>query len=74
MRNLSYHQAIMEQFPQFVDEMTCLEEKRFETINVGGLKDGVTITHMVRHAMPFVDKGEQCYVTLGLTEDLRFAH
>ena len=70
MGNLHYHQAIMEQFPQFVDEMTCLEEKRFEQINIGGLKDGVTITHMVRYAIPFIDKGEQYYVTLGLTEDL----
>ena len=70
MGNLQYHQAIMEQFPQFVDDMTCLEGKRFEQINIGGLKDGVTITHMVRYAIPFIDKGEQCYVTLGLTEDL----
>jgi hypothetical protein len=70
MGNLAYHQTIVEQFPQFEDKMTCLEEKRFETINIGGLKDGVTITHMVRCAMPFIDKGEQCYVTLGLTEDL----
>ena len=60
MGNLSYHQAIMEQFPQFVDEMTCLEEKRFETINVGGLKHGVNITHMARYAILFIDKGEQC--------------
>ena len=70
MGNLTYHQTIMEQFPQFVDEMICLEEKRFEQINIGGLKDGVTITHMVRYAIPFIDKGEQCYVTLGLTDDL----
>ena len=60
----------MEQFPQFVDEMICLEEKRFETINIGGLKDGVTITHMVRDVIPFIDKGEPCYVTLKLTEAL----
>ena len=70
MGNLTYHQTIMEQIPQFVDEMTCLEEKRFEQINIVGLKDGVTITHMVRYAIPFIDKGEQCYITLGPTEDL----
>ena len=70
MGNLSYHQTIMEQFPQLVDEMTYLEEKRFEQIKIDGLKDGVTITHMVRQAIPFIDKGEQCYVTLGLTKDL----
>ena len=72
MGNLSYHQAIMEQFPQFIDDMTHLEEKKFEQINIAGFKDGVTpLTHMVRYAIPFIDKGKQCYVTLlGLTEDL----
>ena len=65
MGNLTYHQTIMEQIPQFVDEMTCLEEKRFEQINIVGLKDGVTITHMVCYVIPFIDKGEQCYITFG---------
>jgi hypothetical protein len=27
------------------------------------------MTHMVRHATPFVDKGEQCFITLGLKAD-----
>jgi hypothetical protein len=67
---LTYHKAIAEQYPQLVDELVCLEEERFETINIGGLKDGVTITHMIRYAIPFIDKGEQCFITLGLTEDL----
>jgi hypothetical protein len=70
MGNLTYHKAIGEQFPQFVDEMIGLEEERYKTINIGGLKDGVTITHMIRYAMPFIDKGQQCFVTLGLTDDL----
>ena len=70
MGNLSYHQAIAEQFPQFVDELICLETERFETINIGGLKDGVTLTHMIRYHIPFIDQGAQCYVTLGLTDDL----
>jgi hypothetical protein len=67
---LQCHKAIAEQFPQLVDEFVDLEEEQCETINIGGLKEGVTLTHMIRHAMPFVDKGEQCYLTLGLTEDL----
>ena len=53
MGNLMYHQAIIEQFPQFVDKMTCLEEKRFEKIKIGGMTDGVTIMHIVRYAIPF---------------------
>ena len=43
---------------------------RERKVYIGGLKDGVTTTHMVRYAIPFINKGEQCYVTLGLTEDL----
>ena len=40
---LLYHKAIRERFPQVVDEMICLEEERFGTINIGGLADyGVT--------------------------------
>jgi hypothetical protein len=67
---LTYHKAIASQYPQLVDEFVCLEEERYETISIGGLKDGVTITHMIRYTIPFIDKGEQCYITLGLTEDL----
>jgi hypothetical protein len=51
MGNLTYHKTIGEQFPQFVDEMIGLEEERYETINIGGLKDGVTIMHMIRYAI-----------------------
>ena len=28
------------------------------------------MTHMVRYTILFINKGEQCYTTLGLTEDL----
>jgi hypothetical protein len=67
---LVYHKAIADQFPQLVDEFVELESEQYETINIGGLKEGVTLTHMIRYAIPFTDKGEQCYVTLGLTDDL----
>jgi hypothetical protein len=60
MGNLSYHKEISEQFPQFMEEMICLEEESY----------GVVITHMIRYYIPFIDKGEQCFVTLGLTDDL----
>ncbi len=30
----------------------------------------VSITHMIRYTIPFIDKGEQCFITLGLTDDL----
>lgn len=67
---LGYHKTIAEQFPQLVEEFIELEEEQYETINIGGLKDGVVLTHMIRYAIPYTDKGEQCYLTFGLTEDL----
>jgi hypothetical protein len=51
-------------------QIDLLEKERHENINIGGLKDGVIITHMIRCFIPFIDKGEPCFVTLGLTEDL----
>ena len=67
---LEYHQAIAEQCPQLVEEFIELEEEQYETINIGGFKDGVTLTHILKYAIPFTDKGKQCYLTLGLTRDL----
>ena len=67
---LTYHKTIAKKFPQFVEKLTCLDEERYEQINIGGLKDGVVITHMIKYVIPFTEKGEQCYITLGLTNDL----
>jgi hypothetical protein len=67
---LQYHKTIPEQYPQLVEQFVSSEEEKYETINIGGLKEGVTITHMIRYAIPFTDKGEQCYVMLGLTDNL----
>jgi hypothetical protein len=68
---LGHHKAIAEQFPQSVDEFIELEQCQHKTINIGGLKDGRRLTHVIRHAIiPFTDKGEQCHMmTLGLTEE-----
>jgi hypothetical protein len=70
MGNLLCHNETHNQCPQFVNALICLQEESYKTINVGGIKDGVTVTHMTRHTMPFIDKGEQCFITFGLTEDL----
>jgi hypothetical protein len=70
MGNLAHHKETHEQHPQLIEDFLSLEEQSFETINIGGLKDGVTITHIIRYYIPFVHENEQCYVTLGLTADL----
>jgi hypothetical protein len=67
---LKHHNTIAEKFPQLIQEFVYLEDQQHKQINVRGLKDGVTITHMIRYAIPFTEKGEQLYLTLGLTEDL----
>ena len=67
---LEYHQAIAEKCPQLVEEFIELETEQYETINIGGLKDGVALTHMIKYAIPFTEGGQQCYLTLGLTRDL----
>jgi hypothetical protein len=42
--------------------LACLEEDSYKTINIGGLKDGVTITHMIPHAMPFIFAQKACRI------------
>jgi hypothetical protein len=66
---LQHHKTIAEQYPQLVEQFVSLEEEKYETINIGGLKEGVTITHMSQYTIPCTDKGEQCYVTIRLSTD-----
>jgi hypothetical protein len=70
MGSLAYHQEIARQHPNLVEELVDLKEKRYEEINIGGLKDGVALTHMIRYSIPYTDKGEQLAITLGLASDL----
>ena len=64
-----YHQVIAEQCPQLVEEFIELEEAQYDTIGIGGLKGGVTLTHMMKYVIPFTVKDEQCYY-LTLARDL----
>lgn len=70
MGSLAYHQEIAKQHPNLVEELVDLKEKRYEEINIGGLKDGVALTHMIRYSIPYTDKGEQLAITFGLARDL----
>ena len=65
-----YHQEIACQHPGLVEELIDLKERRYKEINIGGLKDGVALTHMIRYSIPYTDKGAQLAITLGLTSDL----
>jgi hypothetical protein len=70
MGSLQYHSAIKTHFPQLVSEFTVLEEKRFETINIGGLQGGVELTHIIVYHIPYTERGQTCSITIGLTEAL----
>ena len=67
---LECHQAIAKQCPQLVEEFIEVEEEQYKTIDIGGLKDGVTLPHMIKYSISFADKGEHCDLTLRLTRDL----
>jgi hypothetical protein len=70
MGSLQYHSEIMTHFPQLVSEFTVLEEKRYETINIGGLQGGVELTHIIVYHIPYTEKGQNCSITFGLTDAL----
>jgi hypothetical protein len=70
VENLACHKEISKQHPHFVDALVCLDEESYESVSIGGIKDGAVITHVNQCFTPFVNKGEQCSITLGLTEDL----
>jgi hypothetical protein len=65
-----YHEQIQKQFPYVVANYFKLEDKQFEDINIGGIKDGVWITHMIKYWLPFQKAGGNVTLTIGLAEDL----
>jgi hypothetical protein len=50
-----------------------LADKQFEDINIGGIKEGVWITHMIEYWLPFQKDGRNATLTIGLTDDLPIA-
>ena len=47
-----------------------MKEKQYEEFTIGGLKDGISLTHMIIYKIPYVDRGEQMHITLGLSQQL----
>jgi hypothetical protein len=68
--SLRFSISALRQCPQLAHSFTELEEEQYKTINIGGLKDGATLTHMIQCVMPYEENNERCYLILGLTEDL----
>ena len=67
---LEYHKVIQTKHPQYVRELICLEESRYKNIAIGGIKDSVAITHMIKYWLPYAEQGSNATITLGLTADL----
>jgi hypothetical protein len=67
---LDYHQKIFEKYPQLVADFTDLADKQYETFDIGGIKDSIEITHMVKYWLPYQDNGAMATVTIGLSPDM----
>ena len=70
MGNLNYFEELHKQCPQFFVDLWRLEDERYEDICIGGLKDGIWLTHMAILKLPYDDKGEQVTLEVGLSSEL----
>jgi hypothetical protein len=67
---LDYHKKAYEKFPQFIAEFTDLHDSQYETFNIGGIKDSIEITHMIKYWLPYQHNGSMATITLGLSPDM----
>jgi len=67
---LEYHTKIAEKFPQLVSEFTDLNGCQYETFDIGGIKDSIEITHMIKYWLPYQDNGAMATITIGLSPDM----
>jgi hypothetical protein len=67
---LAYHQKIADKFPQLVSEFTDLNGAHYETFDIGGIKDSIEITHMIKYWMPYQENGIMATITIGLSPDM----
>jgi hypothetical protein len=67
---LTCHKKVAEQHPQFIETLACLAEEKCETTQIGGLKEGVTTTHVIQRVIPLTKEGKQRHVAFGLTKEL----
>jgi hypothetical protein len=70
MGKLEWYQELHRVCPQFFDEFFKLAERRYESINIGGLKDGIWLTHVARLCMPYEDRGATMRIEIGLSSEL----
>jgi hypothetical protein len=56
--------------PQLFDDFFELAERKFEGINIGGLKDGIWLTHVAILWMPYDERGATMRIEIGLSNEL----
>lgn len=67
---LDYHKKAYEKYPQLIAEFTDLHESQYETFNIGGIKDSIEITHMIKYWLPYQHNGSMATITIGLSPDM----
>jgi hypothetical protein len=67
---LDYHQKINAKFPHLIAEFTDLNESQYETFDIGGIKDSIQITHMIKYWLPYQTNGATATITIGLSPDM----
>jgi hypothetical protein len=70
MGRLEWYQEIHTVCPQLFDEFFELAEKHYENINIGGLKDGIWLTHLAILWLPYDDRGATMRIEIGLSKEL----
>ena len=70
MMNLDYAKEIHRLCPQFFKIFIELEERRYENINIGGLKEGIWLTHIANIYLPYINNGEYTMIQFGLSAEL----
>ena len=70
MAKVDYFKEIHATQPQFFGAFFKLEHERYADINIGGLKEGIWITHVAQVWIPYEDKGSYCLMEIGLSDEL----
>jgi hypothetical protein len=70
MGKLEWYQELHQVCPQLFDDCFELSERRYENINIGGLKDGIWLTHVAVLWMPYDENGSTMRFEVGLSNEL----
>ena len=70
MMNLDYADEMRKMAPQFFQDFFKLKEQRYEEINIGGLKEGIWLTHIANIYLPYIEDGTYVTLQFGLSKKM----